>query len=65
MSLIFVNTDNTNFKDKVFVAQLAGENAKAAEDAMQKIVVKIVGKNAGFTTLKTNMFHHEQESVRA
>lgn len=53
MSQIFVNTDNTNIKDKLFTGQLAGENAMAAEDAMQKIVVKVAGKAAGFTTMKT------------
>jgi hypothetical protein len=52
MSQIFVNTDNTNLKDKLYTAQMAGENAKAAEDAMQKIVTRVIGKNPGFTTAK-------------
>ena len=53
MSLIYVNTDNTNIKDKLFVAQLAGEHAHAAEETMQKIVIKVVGKAPGFSTAKT------------
>lgn len=52
MSSIFVNTDNTNPKDKLFNGRMAGAEAKAVEDLMQKIVVKIIGKNPGFTTTK-------------
>jgi len=53
MSQIFVNTDNTNPKDKLYTAQMAGENAAAVEAVMQKVVVKVIGKNPGFTTAKT------------
>lgn len=53
MSQIFVNTDNSNPRDKIFTAQLAGENAPAVEEVMQKVVVKVIGKNPGFITAKT------------
>ena len=52
MSSIFVNTDNSNPKDKLYNGKMAGTEAKAVEDLMQKVVVKIVGKNPGFTTNK-------------
>ena len=52
MSLIYVNTDNTNATDKLFNGAKAGAEAKAVEEVMQKVVVNIVGKNAGFTTTK-------------
>jgi hypothetical protein len=53
MSVIFVNTDNTNLANKLFNGSKAGAEAKAVEDIMQKVVIKIVGKQAGFTTVKT------------
>jgi hypothetical protein len=53
MSVIFVNTDNTNIKDKLFNGSKAGTEAKAVEDVMQKVVVKVVGKQPGFTTIKS------------
>ena len=52
MALIYVNTDNTNAADKLFNGSKAGEEAKAVEDVMQKVVVNIVGKNSGFTTTR-------------
>jgi hypothetical protein len=52
MALIYVNTDNTNTADKLFNGSKAGEEAKAVEDIMQKVVVTVVGKNSGFTTTK-------------
>lgn len=52
MSQIFVNTDNSNIKDKLYTALLAGEDAAAAEEVMQKVVTKVVSKNPGFTTMK-------------
>lgn len=52
MSAIFVNTDNTNPKEKLYNGKMAGIEAKAVEDLMQKVVIKIVGKNPGFTTAK-------------
>ena len=53
MSLIFVNTDNTNAADKLFNGSKAGAEAKAVEDVMQKVVIKVIGKNPGFSTAKT------------
>jgi hypothetical protein len=53
MSLIFVNTDNTNVTDKLFNGTKAGAEARAVEDVMQKVVVKVIGKNPGFSTAKT------------
>ena len=53
MSVIFVNTDNTNAANKLFDGSKAGPEAKAVEETMQKIVIKIIGKNPGFTTAKT------------
>lgn len=52
MSAIFVNTDNSNPKDKLFDGKLAGPEAKAVEELMQKLVVKVISKNPGFTTNK-------------
>ena len=54
MSLIFVNTDNSNAADKLFNGSKAGAEAKAVEDIMQKVVVKVIGKNPGFSTAKTS-----------
>lgn len=53
MSVIFVNTDNSNATNKLFVGTKAGTEAKAVEDVMQKVVVKIISKQPGFTTMKT------------
>lgn len=53
MSVIFVNTDNTDHKNKLYTAQLAGEHAHAAEETMKKVVTKIVDKAPGFSTAKT------------
>jgi hypothetical protein len=53
MSVIFVNTDNGNGANKLFNGSKAGTEAKAVEEIMQKIVIKVVGKNPGFTTAKT------------
>ena len=49
---IFVDTDNTNVKDKIYNGLLAKENAAAAEKKMQETVIKTVGKDPGFTTSK-------------
>jgi hypothetical protein len=46
--LIFINTDNTNPKDKLYRAVKAG-GAKA-EEKMEKTVEKIIDKAPGFTT---------------
>lgn len=50
MPLIFVNTDNTNPKEKMFNGALAKENAAAVEKKMQDMVVKVLSKTPGFTT---------------
>ncbi|MEO5860523.1 MAG: hypothetical protein ABIR33_16450 [Pyrinomonadaceae bacterium] len=50
MPEIFVNTDNSNPHAKLFNGIKAGTEAKAVEDLMQKVVVKVIGKNPGFTT---------------
>ena len=48
MPQIFVDTDNSDPKDKLFVGTKAG-GAKA-EEKMQKVVIRIIGKTDGFTT---------------
>ncbi len=53
MSVIFVNTDNSNATSKLFNGIKAGGEAKAVEDIMQKVVVKIISKQPGFSTMKT------------
>ena len=53
MSVIFVNTDNTNMANKLFNGMKAGAEAKAVEEVMQKIVIKVIGKHPGFSTAKT------------
>jgi hypothetical protein len=52
MPEIFVNTDNSNPQAKLFNGSKAGAEAKAVEDLMQKVVVKVIAKNPGFTTNK-------------
>ena len=52
MSVIYVNTDNTNFQNKVYNGALAKENAAAVEKKMQDVVVKVIGKSPGFSTNK-------------
>ena len=51
MPQIFVDTDNSDPKNKLFVGTKAG-GAKA-EEKMQKVVIKVIGKADGFTTDKT------------
>jgi hypothetical protein len=46
--LIFINTDNSNPKDKLYSGIKAG-GAKA-EEKMEKTIEKIIDKEAGFTT---------------
>lgn len=53
MSVIFVNTDNSNVTNKLFNGSKAGAEAKAVEDIMQKVVIKVISKQPGFTTTKT------------
>ena len=50
MPLIFVNTDNSNPKAKIFVATSAGRYAASAEAKMEAVVDKIIEKTPGFTT---------------
>ncbi len=52
MPPIYVHADNSDPKNKVFIASLAGKSAQAAETKMQSTLVKMIGKNAGFTTNK-------------
>jgi len=48
--LIFVNTDNTDPDNKLFIATMAGGAAGKAEALMQKIVKDTYDKEKGFTT---------------
>ena len=52
MSVIYVNTDNGNFQNKVYNGTLAKGDAAAVEKKMQEVVIKVIGKNPGFTTNK-------------
>lgn len=53
MPLIFVDTDNSNLKDKLYNGNKAGQSAAAkAEGKMQAVVKRIIDKAAGFTTTK-------------
>ena len=49
---IFVDTDNTNPNDKLYTAKTAGQSAGAVEDAIQKMVKRIIENTSGFTTAK-------------
>src|SRR5688572_14290560 len=52
MPPIYINTDNNDPKDKVFLAKLAGDQAAALEKKMQEVVVKVIEKDSTFTTNK-------------
>jgi hypothetical protein len=52
MPPIFVDTDNSNPKDKLYSAGPAGQSATKAEAKMQSVVKTIIDKAAGFTTTK-------------
>jgi hypothetical protein len=53
MPLIFVDTDNSNLKDKLYNGKKAGASAgPKAEAKMQAVVKRIIDKSAGFTTAK-------------
>lgn len=52
MSLIFVDTDNSDLKNKLYNAAKAGKSAAAAERKMQQVVIRTIDKAAGFTTTK-------------
>jgi hypothetical protein len=52
MSLIFVDTNNSNAKNKLYNGAKAGSSAATAEGKMQTVVTRIIDKAAGFTTTK-------------
>ena len=52
MPPIFINTDNTDKKNKIYVANAVGAEMGMAEDEMQAMVVKAFEKAAEFTTNK-------------
>lgn len=52
MPPIFINTDNSDPKKKVFNAAKAGGASAEVEALMQKTIVDLLAKNATFTTNK-------------
>jgi hypothetical protein len=52
MPMIFVDTDNADFQNKLFNGFKAGDAADKAEAKMQKVVETLIGKAPGFTTHK-------------
>ncbi|MGB7069405.1 MAG: hypothetical protein WBD22_07905 [Pyrinomonadaceae bacterium] len=52
-SIIFVDTDNSNPKKKLYMAAKAGGSAAKAELAMKTAVETVINKTPGFTTTKT------------
>src|SRR4051794_18969640 len=54
MPAIFVDTDNSNAKDKLYDGSKAGQSAAKAEGKMQAVVKKVIDKAAGFTTTRTD-----------
>ena len=54
MPLIFVDTDNSDPKKKLFNGAKAGNSAARAEEKMQKAVKRIFDKANGFTTTKSD-----------
>ena len=53
MSMIFVNTDNTNSKDKLYEGTLVGATEAAkAESKIEGVVKDVLAKTPGFTTTK-------------
>jgi len=52
MPPIFVETDNSNAKDKLYNGSKAGQAATKAEAKMQSVVKRIVDKDPNFTTTK-------------
>jgi hypothetical protein len=53
MPPIFVDTDNSNPKAKIYDGSMAGQSADKAEAKMQSVVKAAVGSAAGFTTTKS------------
>ena len=54
MPPIYINTDNSDKKHKIYIASLAGNAVDAAETKMQEMVVKAFEKQSDFTTNKTD-----------
>src|SRR5262245_19430905 len=52
MPAIFVDTDNSNSKDKLYNGSKAGQSASKAEGSMHAVVKRIIDKAPGFTTVK-------------
>jgi hypothetical protein len=52
MPLIFVDTDNSDPKDKLYNGLKAGQSAAKAEGKMQAVVKRIIDKAPGFTITK-------------
>lgn len=52
MPPIFVNTDNSDPKNKIYDASKAGGNSFSAEAKMQQVVIKVIEKDPTFTTNK-------------
>lgn len=52
MPPIYINTDNTDPKEKLYVAKLAGDKAATLEKKIQETVVKVIEKDPTFTTNK-------------
>ena len=49
---IFVNTDNSDAKNKLYNGSKAGSSAAKAEGKMQAVVKKVLENAAAFTTIK-------------
>lgn len=52
MPPIYIHTDNTDPKEKLYVAKLAGDKAAELEKKIQETVVKVIEKDPTFTTNK-------------
>jgi hypothetical protein len=52
MPPIFINTDNSDKKHKIYIANAVGEGLGEAEDKMQAMVIKAFEKASEFTTNK-------------
>jgi hypothetical protein len=50
MPPVFINTDNTDKKNKIYVATAVGEGMAEVEDKMQAMVIKAFQKSAEVTT---------------
>jgi hypothetical protein len=52
MPPIYINTDNSDKKHKIYIANAVGEGLGEAEDKMQAMVIKAFEKASEFTTNK-------------